>query len=102
MTFEGDEKTSSTDEDYVSASTPYEDRPKIRDEDHLKRMYPECVGKTSTGGFSVTMKLHHNENAEPRIHAPRRLAIEKMESTKESLEQMVQDGIIVIIPMNKW
>ena len=60
----------------------------------IKRMYPECFGKTSTGGFSVTKKLHHNENAEPRIHAPRRLAIEKMESTKESLEQMVQDGII--------
>ena len=43
VTFEGDEKTSSTDEDYVSASAPYEDRPKIRDEDHLKRMFSRML-----------------------------------------------------------
>ena len=81
--------------DYVHPDTPFEDRPRIRpgDIEQMKRMYPECYG--GTGDFNVTRKLYTSDEVAPKIHAPRRLPIEKSDQVRKQLDAMEADGIII-------
>ena len=79
---------------YIPWDTPLKDRPyplstNVQD---LKIMYPECYGMA--GDMDDNRHIYTDKNVEPRIHAPRRIPIEKQEQLKHQLEEMVEEEII--------
>ena len=82
-------------EGYIDPEVPMSERPAIHGKEDLLKMYPECFdlkGKYFKD-FEYTIKL--DPSVKPKVHPPRRIAMEVKGKFKQKLDQMEGDDVIV-------
>ena len=86
---------SSGKEGYISPSVPMSERQAINTKEDLLRMYPECFDPHGKFFKNFEYEIKIDPDVKPKIHPPRRCAIELKEKFREKLLEMKQRGIIL-------
>ena len=89
--------------EYISPSTPFDQRPSIQDKADLRKMYPECFDPSDKYWKDYQYDIKIDPDIEPKIHPPRRIPLELKSKFKAKLDEMVDRGILAKVNTpTKW